>query len=233
MSTSSLGVSSSFLPSLPTPPTIRLPSNFFFFPPLRYPSASVKSPSLSAEPPPISQLFPPSLPLSPALFFQFVSILSALLDRTFPSLYLSLLPALFCCRQTLSGSYLYLSATIVPSPARGLVGPAPASLVVSCASSRLLLREEPVYMGHMRRCWSDHFPKTLTVLCFGLIPLFTSLQSLLPAPPSGPVTPSRALSHPSPALSFSLPVFSLGLSGVYVVPRGEEQHSSSSNIKTH
>lgn len=39
----------------------------FFFPPLRYPSASVKSPSLSAEPPPVSQRSPPSLLLSPAL----------------------------------------------------------------------------------------------------------------------------------------------------------------------
>lgn len=53
VSTSSLGVSSSFLPSLPTPPTILLPSN-----PPRYPSASVKSSLLSAEPPHISLLFP-------------------------------------------------------------------------------------------------------------------------------------------------------------------------------
>lgn len=110
MSTSSLGVSSSFLPSPPTPPTIRLPSNFFSSPHCVIPLL------LSRAPRCLQSLHPShssSLRLSPylqLLFFQFVSILSALLPIA-PSLVST---CLFSLRRFVAGRPYQVYTCIFP-----------------------------------------------------------------------------------------------------------------------
>lgn len=192
MSTSSLGVSSSCLPSPPTPPTILLPSNFF--PPAalslcfcQEPLAVCGASTHLAALPSVSPAISSSLPSSG--FRNFFS-------------------AAFC-KQTSSGLYRYLSATMQNFKC------ATRTCWPGCHLCRRLVREvappperRAQLHGSCETMSEEPFPKTPTLFCiaFRSHPLARHFPSVSAgvSPPSCP-RPVTPLLHPLLSLVASLP----------------------------